>query len=31
LYMNNTVVTANKYFSLKDGVEKYANVYNSFN
>jgi glycosyltransferase involved in cell wall biosynthesis len=30
LYKNNTVTAANKYFSLKDGVEKYAKVYHSF-
>ncbi|MBC7694084.1 MAG: glycosyltransferase [Burkholderiales bacterium] len=30
LYLNNTVSTANLYFSLKEGVEKYAAVYNSF-
>ncbi len=30
LYQKNTVSTANRYFSLNDGVEKYAGVYNSF-
>lgn len=30
LYQSNTVATANKYFSLQDGVKKYASVYNSF-
>jgi glycosyltransferase involved in cell wall biosynthesis len=30
LYMGNTVEAANRYFSLKDGVEKYAGVYSSF-
>lgn len=30
LYLNNTVSTANSYFSLKEGVEKYATVYNAF-
>ena len=30
LYMSNTVAAANSYFSLKDGVERYAGVYNSF-
>ena len=29
-YKNNTVATANKYFSLNDGVEKYSTVYQSF-
>ena len=31
LYTSNTVTAAYTYFSLKDGVEKYASVYNSFN
>ena len=30
LYKNNTVAAANTYFSLKDGVEKYLKVYQSF-
>lgn len=30
LYQKNTVSTANRYFSLKDGVEKYTKIYNSF-
>lgn len=30
LYQKNTVSAANRYFSLRDGVEKYAGVYNSF-
>ena len=30
LYKNNTVNAALNYFSLKDGVEKYAKIYNSF-
>jgi glycosyltransferase involved in cell wall biosynthesis len=30
LYKSNTVMAANQFFSLKDGVEKYAKVYNSF-
>jgi glycosyltransferase involved in cell wall biosynthesis len=30
LYKQNTSMAANQYFSLKDGVEKYAKVYNSF-
>ena len=30
LYQKNTVMAANTYFSLKDGVEKYAKVYQSF-
>lgn len=30
LYQSNTVAAANKYFSLQDGVEKYATVYKSF-
>jgi glycosyltransferase involved in cell wall biosynthesis len=30
LYLSNTVSAANQYFSLKEGVEKYASVYNSF-
>ncbi|MES2514095.1 MAG: glycosyltransferase [Bacteroidota bacterium] len=30
LYMSNTVNAANRYFSLKDGVEKYTAVYSSF-
>jgi glycosyltransferase involved in cell wall biosynthesis len=30
LYKQNTIMAANQYFSLKDGVEKYAKVYNSF-
>lgn len=30
LYKSNTVNAAQLYFSLKDGVEKYAKVYNSF-
>lgn len=31
LYTGNTVAAANSYFSLQDGVGKYAKVYNSFN
>jgi glycosyltransferase involved in cell wall biosynthesis len=31
LYKENTIHTANTYFSLKDGVEKYAAIYNSLN
>jgi len=31
LYKENTIQTANTYFSLKDGVEKYAAIYNSLN
>ncbi len=31
LYMSNTVAAANTYFSLEEGVEKYASVYYSFN
>jgi len=31
LYKENTIQTANTYFSLKDGVEKYATIYNSLN
>ena len=31
LYKNNTVTTAKKYFSLKEGIEKYLIVYHSFN
>lgn len=31
LYKKNTVMAANQYFSLKDGIEQYAKVYNSFN
>lgn len=31
LYMSNTVTAASSYFSLQDGIEKYASVYNSFN
>ena len=31
LYMSNTVAAANTYFSLQNGVEKYAKVYSSFN
>lgn len=31
LYTSNTVAAANTYFSLEDGIEKYANVYHSFN
>lgn len=31
LYMSNTVTAASSYFSLQDGIEKYAGVYNSFN
>jgi glycosyltransferase involved in cell wall biosynthesis len=31
LYKKNTVAAATKYFSLNDGVEQYAKVYNSFN
>ena len=30
LYMSNTVAAASSYFSLEDGVEKYAKVYHSF-
>lgn len=30
LYMSNTLEAANSYFSLKDGIEKYSNVYSSF-
>lgn len=30
-YKENTINTANTYFSLKDGVEKYAAIYNSLN
>jgi glycosyltransferase involved in cell wall biosynthesis len=30
LYKKNTMTTANTYFSLKDGVEQYAKVYQSF-
>jgi glycosyltransferase involved in cell wall biosynthesis len=30
LYQKNTTMAANTYFSLKDGVEKYAKVYHSF-
>jgi len=30
LYMSNTVAAATSYFSLQDGVEKYAKVYHSF-
>ena len=29
-YLKNTITTAEKYFSLKDGVEKYSGIYNSF-
>jgi glycosyltransferase involved in cell wall biosynthesis len=31
LYTSNTVAAAHTYFSLQDGVEKYAKVYHSFN
>jgi glycosyltransferase involved in cell wall biosynthesis len=31
LYKDNTIQTANTYFSLKEGVEKYATIYNSLN
>jgi glycosyltransferase involved in cell wall biosynthesis len=31
LYKKNTVAAATKYFSLKDGVEQYTKIYNSFN
>jgi len=31
LYMSNTVAAASSHFSLQDGIEKYASVYNSFN
>ncbi len=31
LYTGNTVAAANSYFSLYDGIEKYAKVYHSFN
>jgi glycosyltransferase involved in cell wall biosynthesis len=31
LYKKNTVMAANQYFSLKDGIEQYTKVYNSFN
>ena len=30
LYKSNTIKAANTYFSLKDGVEKYSKIYNSF-
>jgi glycosyltransferase involved in cell wall biosynthesis len=29
-YKNNTINAAQNYFSLKDGIEKYAGIYNSF-
>jgi glycosyltransferase involved in cell wall biosynthesis len=31
LYMSNTVTAASSYFSLQDGIEKYASVYHSVN
>jgi glycosyltransferase involved in cell wall biosynthesis len=31
LYKDHTIQTANTYFSLKEGVEKYATIYNSLN
>ena len=31
LYKKNATMTANTYFSLKEGVEKYSKIYNSFN
>jgi glycosyltransferase involved in cell wall biosynthesis len=31
IYKKNATMTANTYFSLKEGVEKYSKIYNSFN